>query len=49
MKDNRILEPFSVPITVGYFLDALNAGILSFQHAVVHLEPYGIKDSPEVP
>jgi hypothetical protein len=48
MKKNRVLEPFSIPIPTGHLLDSFNACILGFQHAIIPLKPFGIKNSPEI-
>ena len=48
MKQNSGLEPIAVPEATGDLLNALNAGVLGFQHAVVCLKPYCIQDTPEI-
>ncbi len=48
MKQDGGFEPILVSKATSDFLYPLNACVLGLQHAVVHLEPYGIKYFPEI-
>lgn len=45
MEENDGLEPFSVAEAASDLLDVLNADVLGFQHAVVHLQPCDIQNA----